>query len=112
MGGEQDLTEYRGQVVMLINVASNYLIGGMAPARYGNGHPNIVPYRDFTCRDGEIALCDFLHAFRQALERASDPYRKGIAQHGPEDHHQQAGKDREPPVCCDLDLQFVQQESD
>ncbi|MEQ8194919.1 MAG: CoA transferase [Rhodospirillales bacterium] len=41
---------------MLVNVASNYLISGKRPGRFGNGHANIVPYRDFPCGDGEIAL--------------------------------------------------------
>jgi crotonobetainyl-CoA:carnitine CoA-transferase CaiB-like acyl-CoA transferase len=41
---------------MLVNVASNYLISGNRPGRFGNGHANIVPYRDFPCGDGEIAL--------------------------------------------------------
>ncbi len=41
---------------MLVNVASNYLVGGRNPGRFGNGHPNIVPYRAFSCSDGSIAL--------------------------------------------------------
>ena len=41
---------------MLVNVASNYLVSGKRPGRFGNGHPNIVPYRDFPCGKGEIAL--------------------------------------------------------
>ena len=41
---------------MLINVASNYLVGKQLPKRYGNGHPNIVPYSDFKCSDGFIAI--------------------------------------------------------
>ena len=41
---------------MLVNVAANYLVGGEKAGRYGNGHPNIVPYRDYPCAEGEIAL--------------------------------------------------------
>ncbi|MCY4463873.1 MAG: CoA transferase [Albidovulum sp.] len=41
---------------MLVNVASNYLVSGRNPGRFGNGHPNIVPYRAFSCSDGSIAL--------------------------------------------------------
>jgi succinate---hydroxymethylglutarate CoA-transferase len=41
---------------MLANVASNHLISGGDPARYGNGHPNIVPYRTFRASDGEVAV--------------------------------------------------------
>jgi crotonobetainyl-CoA:carnitine CoA-transferase CaiB-like acyl-CoA transferase len=41
---------------VLANVASNYLVSGEEPGRYGNGHPNIVPYRTFASADGELAL--------------------------------------------------------
>jgi succinate--hydroxymethylglutarate CoA-transferase len=41
---------------ILVNVASNYLISGDEPIRYGNGHPSIVPYNDYPCGDGDIAL--------------------------------------------------------
>ena len=55
-GQRVDLSLFNTSLSMLINVASNYLVGNDSPARYGNGHPNIVPYRDFTCSTGEIAL--------------------------------------------------------
>ncbi len=38
-------------VAMLANVGSNYLISGQIPKRYGNAHPNIVPYQTFRARD-------------------------------------------------------------
>ncbi len=41
---------------VLANVASNYLVSGAEPGRYGNGHPNIVPYRTYRAADGELAL--------------------------------------------------------
>lgn len=41
---------------LLVNVASNYLVGAKEGDRFGNGHPNIVPYSDFNCKDGEIAV--------------------------------------------------------
>jgi crotonobetainyl-CoA:carnitine CoA-transferase CaiB-like acyl-CoA transferase len=41
---------------MLSNVSSNYLISGEEPRRYGNGHPNIVPYQAFQTSDGYIAV--------------------------------------------------------
>lgn len=41
---------------LLANVASNYLVSGEEPGRYGNGHPNIVPYRTYRAADGELAL--------------------------------------------------------
>jgi formyl-CoA transferase len=36
----------------LANVGSNYLVSGELPRRYGNGHPNIVPYEPFKAADG------------------------------------------------------------
>jgi len=44
------------QVTWLANVASNYLISGERPGRYGNAHPNIVPYEPFPTSDGWIAV--------------------------------------------------------
>lgn len=40
----------------LINVAGNALIGGTTPPRYGNAHPNIVPYQTFATQDAPIAV--------------------------------------------------------
>ena len=44
------------QLSMMSNQASNWLNGGTAPVRMGNDHPNIVPYRDYACADGEIVV--------------------------------------------------------
>ncbi len=41
---------------LLANVASNHLVSGEESGRYGNGHPNIVPYRVFPVADGDLAL--------------------------------------------------------
>lgn len=41
---------------MLANVAANHLVSGEEPGRYGNGHPNIVPYRTYRAADGDLAL--------------------------------------------------------
>lgn len=41
---------------ILANVASNHLVSGEEAARYGNGHPNIVPYRTYAASDGDLAL--------------------------------------------------------
>lgn len=43
-------------LLMLANVASNVLISGTEAGRYGNGHPNIVPYRTYPAADGELAV--------------------------------------------------------
>jgi crotonobetainyl-CoA:carnitine CoA-transferase CaiB-like acyl-CoA transferase len=44
------------QVAVLANQALNYLVGGNAPGRHGNAHPNIVPYQTFATADGHIVL--------------------------------------------------------
>jgi crotonobetainyl-CoA:carnitine CoA-transferase CaiB-like acyl-CoA transferase len=43
-------------LLMLANVAANYLASGEMPGRHGNAHPNIVPYRTFRASDGEVAV--------------------------------------------------------
>ena len=44
------------QLSLLSNQASRYLNGGAVPGRLGNDHPDIVPYRDYACADGEIVV--------------------------------------------------------
>jgi crotonobetainyl-CoA:carnitine CoA-transferase CaiB-like acyl-CoA transferase len=55
-GQKIDMSLYDAQLAMLANVASNFLVTGQAPARFGNAHPNIVPYETFAARDGRFAL--------------------------------------------------------
>jgi crotonobetainyl-CoA:carnitine CoA-transferase CaiB-like acyl-CoA transferase len=43
-------------VAALANVAANHLATGKEAGRYGNGHPNIVPYTTYPSADGELAL--------------------------------------------------------
>ncbi len=43
-GQHLDISLFDSQIGMLANVASNYLISGNLPKRYGNAHANIVPY--------------------------------------------------------------------
>lgn len=38
------------------NQAVNYLVSGKLPHRYGNAHPNAVPYQVFDTRDGQMVL--------------------------------------------------------
>jgi formyl-CoA transferase len=47
-----DISLFDAHVALLTNVASNYLVGGEPPRRYGNAHPNLVPYDAFSARDG------------------------------------------------------------
>ncbi len=44
------------QVAMLANMGSNYLASGKPPVRWGNAHPNIVPYQAFQTSDGWIIV--------------------------------------------------------
>ncbi|MBY4898226.1 CaiB/BaiF CoA-transferase family protein [Cupriavidus sp. AU9028] len=44
------------QVAMLANMNTNYLASGIAPRRWGNAHPNIVPYQTFQASDGWIIV--------------------------------------------------------
>jgi formyl-CoA transferase len=51
-----DIALLDSHVAWLANVSSNYLVSGQRPARYGNAHPNIVPYEPFPTSDGWIAV--------------------------------------------------------
>ncbi len=44
------------QVAMLANVGMNHLVTGALPKRWGNAHPNIVPYQAFETGDGRIVI--------------------------------------------------------
>jgi crotonobetainyl-CoA:carnitine CoA-transferase CaiB-like acyl-CoA transferase len=51
-----DVALLDSQVGVLANQALNYLVGGTAPTRLGNAHPNIVPYQTFATKDGYIIM--------------------------------------------------------
>ena len=55
-GQHVDLALLDVQVAMLANQGENYLVTGRPPARLGNAHPSIVPYRAFATADGHIVL--------------------------------------------------------
>lgn len=55
-GRHVDLALYEVCAASLANQASNWLIGGMVPARAGNTHPSIAPYQTFQTADGYIVL--------------------------------------------------------
>jgi crotonobetainyl-CoA:carnitine CoA-transferase CaiB-like acyl-CoA transferase len=55
-GQHIDLALLDSQVAVLANQALNYLVGGKAPTRLGNAHPNIVPYQTFATADGFIIM--------------------------------------------------------
>ncbi len=56
VGQRIDTSLLEAEVASLINVGSNYLIGGKVPMRWGNAHPNIVPYQNFQTADGYLVI--------------------------------------------------------
>jgi glutaryl-CoA transferase len=55
-GQHLDISLFDSQVAMLANVASNYLVSGNLPKRYGNAHANIVPYQNFQASDAWFVI--------------------------------------------------------
>jgi crotonobetainyl-CoA:carnitine CoA-transferase CaiB-like acyl-CoA transferase len=51
-----DISLLETTMSLLSNVSSNYLISGEEAERFGNGHPNIVPYQAFRTSDGYIVV--------------------------------------------------------
>jgi crotonobetainyl-CoA:carnitine CoA-transferase CaiB-like acyl-CoA transferase len=47
-----DMALFDSQLTWLANVGSSYLNAGVSPQRWGNAHPNIVPYQLFRGSDG------------------------------------------------------------
>lgn len=47
---------YHTATAALVNVAQNTLVGGQAPRRWGNAHPNLVPYQLFEARDRGVVI--------------------------------------------------------
>ena len=43
-------------VSSLANMNTNYLASGTAPHRWGNAHPNVVPYQTFQTKDGWVIV--------------------------------------------------------
>jgi crotonobetainyl-CoA:carnitine CoA-transferase CaiB-like acyl-CoA transferase len=57
VGGQRiDVSLLESTLAVLVNQAQNAIVTGVAPARRGNAHPNIVPYETFATADGEIAV--------------------------------------------------------
>jgi crotonobetainyl-CoA:carnitine CoA-transferase CaiB-like acyl-CoA transferase len=51
-----DLSLLDSQLSWLTSIASGYLNAGESPKRYGNAHPNIVPYQLFQGSDGRFFM--------------------------------------------------------
>jgi formyl-CoA transferase len=55
-GQRVDVSLLESALAWLANVGQNYLVSGTPPKRYGNAHPNIVPYQAFHAQDRPLAL--------------------------------------------------------
>jgi crotonobetainyl-CoA:carnitine CoA-transferase CaiB-like acyl-CoA transferase len=55
-GGHVETDLFTATLASLINVAQSALLTGVEAVRYGNGHPQIVPYRSFSATDGDFVL--------------------------------------------------------
>jgi crotonobetainyl-CoA:carnitine CoA-transferase CaiB-like acyl-CoA transferase len=51
-----DISLLETTISLLSNVSSNYLISDKEAQRFGNGHPNIVPYQAFHTEDGYVVV--------------------------------------------------------
>ena len=79
-GQHIDISMLDTSVATLSMQGLNYLTSGVAPPRYGNAHPNIVPYQVFATADGHIILAvandgqfDRFCAFANAVDLCKDP---------------------------------------
>ncbi|HEV8630118.1 MAG TPA: CoA transferase, partial [Thermoanaerobaculia bacterium] len=50
------LSLYRTALFSLVNVASNHLVSGKPTRRWGNEHPNLVPYQVFRVADRALVI--------------------------------------------------------
>ena len=41
---------------LLVNIASNYINGGLEGKRWGSAHASIVPYESFKTKDGYLTI--------------------------------------------------------
>ncbi|MBI4194730.1 MAG: CoA transferase [Betaproteobacteria bacterium] len=55
-GQHVEVSLFDSSLAMLANVASNHLVSGRDARRFGNGHPNIVPYTAYPTLDDMIAV--------------------------------------------------------
>jgi crotonobetainyl-CoA:carnitine CoA-transferase CaiB-like acyl-CoA transferase len=53
---EVEVSLVESGVIGLTNVLANLLVSGDEPRRWGNAHPDIVPYESFEARDGHLVV--------------------------------------------------------
>jgi len=51
-----DMALFDSQLTWLANVGSSFLNAGVSPRRWGNAHPNIVPYEPFRASDDQFLV--------------------------------------------------------
>jgi len=56
VGQKIDTSLLEAEVSCLIPYGSDYLASGKVPGRWGNSHPNIVPYQSFKTQDGYLVV--------------------------------------------------------
>ena len=69
-GGQVEVPLLDSGLAGLVNVAQNVLVTGREPGRFGNAHPNIVPYQDFETASGRVAVAAANDGLFRALCRA------------------------------------------
>ena len=55
-GQRVDLSLLESSLSIMPNLTGGFLMAGVIPGRLGNGHPNAVPYKVFTTKDGNVTL--------------------------------------------------------
>lgn len=55
-GARIEVSLFAATLSSLVYIAQNTLVTGRAPARFGNGHPSIVPYQLFHAKDRAFVL--------------------------------------------------------
>ena len=55
-GSQIECSLFESQIASLVNIASNYLIGGLEGERLGTEHASIVPYQVFPTKDSFIMI--------------------------------------------------------
>jgi len=55
-GARLTVSLFRTALFSLVNVATNHLAGGGATRRWGNQHPNLVPYQSFDAADRPLVI--------------------------------------------------------
>lgn len=73
-GQHLDIALLDVQVSMMANMASNFFASGQPSTRWGNAHPNIVPYQVFPAADGWIIItCGNDGQYKKFVEAGGEP---------------------------------------